>query len=1265
MKKSIFFLISILLSLSIHLNAQTGTAARITWPIDGTIFQQGENGTLDMQFAGQLGYGTESFSNYELYITTLESESCPGTCPTYLISSLDYSSNWNTTNTGFKSFKTTKNLSKGWYRASIVIRINLGIFGIIQVPFHTIKFGVGDVYFIAGQSNASGYNEPSSDNVQNYAETYPITDQRESIRIIESEVDNNVVNLQGLPHIRGFINLKNGTASSRSRIYPNGRDSWYWAHFANKMAKDKKTPVLLFNLASPDKSIQDWASADPELLKKFKRSLQTYGNILGAKAVLWHQGENDTENLRLTLALDKPSFLSSYTTKLNQIISASRNSLAISGNDNLLWYVSKVSHRYAGDWSSSDPVISPLACSTIGRPDITHKMISENLKTAQNATVSNSNHVFLGVDSDVIDECMRASAQRVHFTGASVSLPSGPTNSLFQMGEKWYTSVAANYQTKSVKRQDLLSITVEKSGNNYILNAPSGYARYYWVQNANSVYAGPYLNDGGTSSPKCIITTGTQNSINYYICYVTNDPNIETAKFQVCHPFVMKNTIDEQKGLKVRQSSVEISSLSFNSGLQQKGVTVESTNIIWDTADKPSWIDLSTGAGGYGETLLNISTNQTNTTGNNRSATLRIKENGTSNSYQKTITITQSPTTGCTVTNLSSLPPFSVSQPNFGTLQLNQSVSGGPLQVGTYSTNNGLGTHAYSNIVYNLGGQYSTFKFRVGRDNASDNCSCGTQKVQFKVYVDNDLKFTSPLMGTTDGPFPVIVDPTSLPAIVTVAGANTLRLEVTDGGDNYYGDHADWLDAVLECGTPPNCTTPNPPTPITTSCNSPVSPNTSCTLQTTCASGSTVTWNTGQTGNSLTVSPASTTTYSAKCVSGVCESASVTKTISVNTPGCSAVVDGLVMGTWTVTQQQLKVRYFDNKYWLTQVVSTSPDAFVVRGSVMLQRSDVTLNNSTYSTLTNCFYYTNGPNGGLDGLITPTNFPTPPGYNLSTSSGTPVYTAAGTPPSCTNTDLINNWESGWDGLGNIPKINDNQSGDNQKLRMGYLDPNNQPIITTYNKGIGTHAVSEIVYNLGANHNFEYFKADVGRDIGSANCNCGGQTIVFKVLNANSNALLAPAVTKGRYQAATPISVPISGVSKIKLVVEDGGDNNWGDWADWANARLTCPNNARVRTEVLDEVIPRSFKIAPNPVSDELNVIFSLHEYSKVSFEIIDINGRQLDNYNFMAEKGNHNFSIDVNSMNAGIYFLRALISNKNESIIQNAPKTEIIRFVIEK
>jgi hypothetical protein len=531
-------------------------------------------------------------------------------------------------------------------------------------------------------------------------------------------------------------------------------------------------------------------------------------------------------------------------------------------------------------------------------------------------------------------------------------------------------------------------------------------------------------------------------------------------------------------------------------------------------------------------------------------------------------------------------------------------------------------------------------------DDEADNCNCGTQKVQFKVYVDDVLQFTSPLMGTTDAAYP---HPNQAPQSINVVGANTLRLEVNDGGDNLYGDHADWLDAILYCGSPPSCTVA-PPAPTNVSASpSAIIAGSSSTLAATCATG-VVTWSTGA-GNTITVSPTSSTTYTAKCVSGTCPPSGIVSVgVTVSTGSCSVVTDGLVMGTWNINSQSypLVARFFNGQYWLTQRNGTNPDNFVVRGSEMLQRSDVSLVNSSYSGLIACFAWQYSNNGGLAG---PTNFSTPSGYTLYYSQdGTPYYQVSGVQPSCTNTDLGNGSYASA-AINPPPKVNAKQDG-TTPIKIN---------TTSYTKGIGTHAFSEIIYTLG-NHNFTNFKASVGRDFASYGCNCGGQTVVFKVYDNTTGTLIGGPVIKGINQNATDMTVPISGVSSLKLVVEDGGDNNWGDWADWANARVECPNNNLRQgvEQMLQEETIQGLEIFPNPTNDKLTVKFSLPESSKISFDIVDMQGRMLagdvpQNYQYKGESGIHTFIMDVSKLNVGSYLLRGVLGTK----------LEVKKFVVER
>jgi hypothetical protein len=96
----------------------------------------------------------------------------------------------------------------------------------------------------------------------------------------------------------------------------------------------------------------------------------------------------------------------------------------------------------------------------------------------------------------------------------------------------------------------------------------------------------------------------------------------------------------------------------------------------------------------------------------------------------------------------------------------------------------GLGAHANSEIVYSLGGGYSSFVSDVGVDDeAGVN---GT--VRFSVYADGELLYDSGVMTGASATHSINV---------SVAGRQELRLVVDYAGDNLYWDHADWAGARL------------------------------------------------------------------------------------------------------------------------------------------------------------------------------------------------------------------------------------------------------------------------------------------------------------------------------------------------------------------------------------------------------------------------------------------------------------------------------------
>jgi len=108
-------------------------------------------------------------------------------------------------------------------------------------------------------------------------------------------------------------------------------------------------------------------------------------------------------------------------------------------------------------------------------------------------------------------------------------------------------------------------------------------------------------------------------------------------------------------------------------------------------------------------------------------------------------------------------------------------VLDGPLRVGLRRYRKGIGTHAPSEVVYRVGGEYARFHAMVG--NAEQG---GT--VVFQVFGDDECLYDSGVLSR-------LADAREVD--VPVAGVQTLRLVVTDAGDGMVADMANWADARL------------------------------------------------------------------------------------------------------------------------------------------------------------------------------------------------------------------------------------------------------------------------------------------------------------------------------------------------------------------------------------------------------------------------------------------------------------------------------------
>jgi len=99
---------------------------------------------------------------------------------------------------------------------------------------------------------------------------------------------------------------------------------------------------------------------------------------------------------------------------------------------------------------------------------------------------------------------------------------------------------------------------------------------------------------------------------------------------------------------------------------------------------------------------------------------------------------------------------------------------------------------------------------------------------------------------------------------------------------------------------------------------------------------------------------------------------------------------------------------------------------------------------------------------------------------------------------------------------------------------------------FRKGIGTHAPSEIVFDLGGK--VSKFTCLVGADEGGG----GSDRVIFRVLADGQELFKSPVMTTG--QEALPVEVQLEGKKELTLKVDYGpGADSWGH-ADWVDLKF---------------------------------------------------------------------------------------------------------------
>lgn len=134
----------------------------------------------------------------------------------------------------------------------------------------------------------------------------------------------------------------------------------------------------------------------------------------------------------------------------------------------------------------------------------------------------------------------------------------------------------------------------------------------------------------------------------------------------------------------------------------------------------------------------------------------------------------------------------------WNTIQKNKSISGGTLNIKGTTYTNGIGTHSKSIILFEIPSDCVRFKTFVGLDKAGTDQEGGAT-VEFMVSVaDPTLREVDPSKAIANsGRISRTMQRTGKQISANIEGASKLYLVVTDAGDNYNYDHANWINPTI------------------------------------------------------------------------------------------------------------------------------------------------------------------------------------------------------------------------------------------------------------------------------------------------------------------------------------------------------------------------------------------------------------------------------------------------------------------------------------
>lgn len=434
LKKIVSFLL-LFVCMPAFLQAQNTTNLTVSLPLNRAVYQRNQSGTSLITVKGTY---EKQVDRIEARLTVLNGVGNAGEW-----------SDWKTLQELplNRNFKGVMSVNQGWYKLELRGVLNGTVLGDVA---SVSKVGVGEVFIIAGQSNAEGVGNPGG----GYGSQGASSDL---VNCLDLENDQTFGG-DGYVNYTPFSQL-----SINARIAPRGTNSWLWGKLGDYLVQKLNVPVLFFNVGFSGTSVQAWSmtaegfSAPNPWVGGIYENKQPYKNLydvlsyftpqLGVRAVLWFQGETDTQYGTLSEA---------YKQRLQTVINRTR----LDTGKDIAWVIAQAS-AYA--------LCTPNCAAGTAATSST-----EVLK-GQLMTVQQTSNVFLGPATDNIQNTDRADGAHFHDDG------------LVTVAQAWNDSLNDTFFSSSKPQIPtvLPDITYTCKSNAVEVSLPSGYRKYVWANNAD------------------------------------------------------------------------------------------------------------------------------------------------------------------------------------------------------------------------------------------------------------------------------------------------------------------------------------------------------------------------------------------------------------------------------------------------------------------------------------------------------------------------------------------------------------------------------------------------------------------------------------------------------------------------------------------------------------------------------------------------------------------------------------------------------------